>query len=317
MPHSAPMRYDAFGAVSRSSASRYGTFTRTEATAAGMDSRAIARLRAEGALIEPHPGVLVWTSSRPCWEQRLAAALLARGGGSVASHGAAGRLHHLDGFDEYDQVDLTSMRRLRLVGVNSHEAALPTSDVVTVNGFRATNVARTLCDLSCRISADDLERALDSARRAGVSLRWISDTARRLDRPGPAGTRALRQQLEQIRPGERVRGSWFERTVELLLRDPGIPPIARQFEVRDATGSVVARPDLAIPSLRFAVEAHSREFHFGRAAERADEDRDHRLAMVGWDTMYLGFQSTRRPKDTAAMVATAVRARAAQLGVPL
>ena len=94
-----------------------------------------------------------------------------------------------------------------------------------------------------------------------------------------------------------------------MLADPRIPPLARQYVVRDRDGRLVAVADLAIPSLRLALEGHSREFHFGRAAEGSDEDRDHRLAAVGWDTTYLGYQSTRRPAETVELIVRIVEER--------
>jgi len=72
---------------------------------------------------------------------------------------------------------------------------------------------------------------------------------------------------------------------------------------------VVARFDLAMPDVRLGLEAHSREFHFGRDAEHRDEDRDHRIAALGWDTLYLGFAATRRPERTIQVVRDVVRAR--------
>jgi hypothetical protein len=185
--------------------------------------------------------------------------------------------------------------------------------VVRINGIWTTNLARTLCDLASVVEADALERAVDAARRSGISLLWLRQTALRLHRPGQRGTNAIFAQLDAIDPTHEVRGSWFEKLVKVLLVDPRIPPLAEQFDVRDASGDVVARPDLAIPSIRLAIEAHSRQFHFGRAAEWVDEDRDHRLAVLGWDTLYLGYQSTRRPEATAELVATAVAVRTAQL----
>ena len=106
-----------------------------------------------------------------------------------------------------------------------------------------------------------------------------------------------------------MRGSWFEKAVELMLVDLRISALARQYVVRDRGGRLVAVVDLAIPSLRLAIEGHSREFHFGRAAEGSDEDRDHRLAAVGWDTTYLGYQSTRRPAETVELVVRIVEER--------
>jgi hypothetical protein len=312
------MRYDAIGAVSRSAASRYGVFTRTQATSLGLDRRTIVRLLDAGTIRVGAPGVYVWTAVAPSWEQRLAVAQASGGGHGVVSHRSSSRLHVVDGLDDCELLELSSTRRLKVSDAVVHQVAwLSPQDIVTIKGFRTTNLARTLCDLGCVVDASALERALDSARRAGVSLRWVRETALRLHRPGQTGTSAILEQLDAAEHGGRVRGSWFERTIELMLDDPRIPRVVRQFEVRGADGSVVARPDLAIPELKFAIEGHSRAFHFGELPEGADEDRDHCLVRVGWDAMYLGRHSTRRPVETVELVADAVAARAELLGIPL
>ncbi len=311
------MSYDALGAVSRLSASRYGTFTRTEATQHGLHRSTVRQLISAGALFEDPPGVLRWSAAGRRWEQDLAAALLAGGGHGVAAMRSAARLHGLDGFESEPTIELLSERRLKVPGAITHiTASLPAGDLVVIGGLPCTGLARTLCDLGAVAGVARVERALDSARRSGVSVRWLSEAVWRLHRPGPSGTGTLLKLLAQLDDSP-VRDSWWERTIELMLRDPRIPPLRRQYVIRDDTGAFVARADLAVPELRLAIEAHSRQFHFGRIPEAADEDRDHRLSKIGWDAIYLGHQSTRRPEATRDLVAQALGARAALLGVDL
>ena len=299
------MRYDAVGAVSSSAACRHGVVTRNLAARNGLHRNQIRRLFDQGVLLEPAPGVLVLSAVAPSWEQRVAIATAAGGDHVVASHRCAARLHRLDGWLDFPDVEVSSLRRYRarVDAVVHHVGVLERCDVVEIDGIRTTGLARTLADLGAVVGADQVERALDDARRRGASLRWIDQTARRLHRPGRAGPATLLRSLGQIAPDEAVRGSWFEKVVELMLDDPRIPELVRQHVVRDPAGRFVAQLDLAVPSLRHGIEAHSREFHFGRAAEARDEDRDHRLSAVGWDVTYLGFASTRRPPDTVELIA--------------
>ena len=274
-------------------------------------------------LLEPAPGVLVLSAVAPSWEQRVAIATAAGGDHAVASHRCAARLHRLDGWLDFPDVEVSSLRRYkaRVDAVVHHVGVLEWCDVVEIDGIRTTGLARTLADLGA-VVGDQVERALDDARRRGTSLRWIDQTARRLHRPGRAGPATLLRSLGQIAPDEAVRGSWFEKVVGggggapprprrgrprgapgPPPPHPRIPELVRQHVVRDPAGRFVAQLDLAVPSLRHGIEAHSREFHFGRAAEARDEDRDHRLSAVGWDVTYLGFASTRRPPDTVELIA--------------
>jgi hypothetical protein len=271
----------------------------------GLHRNQIRRLIEHGVLKEPVAGVLVMTSAAPSWEQRVAIATSAGGDHAVASHRCAARFHGLDGWADFRGVEISSERRFKAaVDACVHQvASLEPGDIVEIGGVRVTNLARTLVDLGAVVGPDQVERALDDARRRGVSLRWIDQTARRLREPGRAGPAVLLTALGRITPGEPVRGSWFEKVVELMLADPRIPQLVRQHVVRDRAGRFVAQLDLAVPSLRHGIEAHSRQFHFGRAAEAGDEDRDHRLSAVGWDVTYLGFASTRRPAETVDLVA--------------
>jgi hypothetical protein len=270
----------------------------------------------DGSVRQTASGVYVLAAVAPSWEQSLAVAQSSGGGHGAVSHRSAGRLHRIDGLLTTLAVELSSTRRLKVADAIVHQVApLGSCDLVTIGPFLVTNLARTLCDLGAILSEDDLERAVDSARRSGISLRWLRETAQRLHRPGQRGTNAIFAQLAAVDPNQEVRGSWFERVVERMLDDPRIPPLVRQYEIRTPAGVFVARPDLAIPSIKLAIEAHSREFHFGRAAEGSDEDRDNELADLGWDTRYLGYQSTRRPQATADQLAVAIATRVAQLGV--
>ena len=141
-----------------------------------------------------------------------------------------------------------------------------------------------------------------------MNVRWLCDTAQRLHRPGQRGTGALLRLLDD--DGE-VPGSFLERLIEGCIRSPRLPPLLRQYELIDAGGRLVCRFDFAIPAARLGIEAHSRKFHFGRLPEGADEDRDHAIARVGWQTLYLGYQATRDPERARSTVEQVVAHRLA------
>jgi len=90
-----------------------------------------------------------------------------------------------------------------------------------------------------------------------------------------------------------------------------------QYEIRDAAGRFVARCDLAVPIVRLGLEAHSRAYHTGPAAESADHRRDWKAAQVGWELAYLGWRDQEAPRTVRAEIEAIVARRAADLGIVL
>ncbi|HEX6656857.1 MAG TPA: hypothetical protein VF065_02170 [Ilumatobacter sp.] len=267
----------------------------------------------------PH-GVLAVAGHPDTWEQRLMLATLSCGGHGVASHRAAARLHGLDGFDGegHVEVSIENCHRLRLpadMGATVHHVDRldPALDVVVVRGIRSTGLARTLSDLGSVCTTRDVRRALTDARRRGSSLQWIRETAQRCHRPGQAGTGRLLRILDAVPHEGGVPESWFEELIAECLADPTFPPVVAQYTILDRHGAFIARVDLAIPSVRLGIEAHSRRFHFGPDAEPLDEQRDLAVAAVGWELLYLGWHAAKRPSEVRAIVRRVVETRKSDL----
>jgi hypothetical protein len=304
---------DAVRAVAELAASQHRAFSRSQAAELNFDRGRVATAKRLGWLDEPCPGVLVVTGAEPTWRQRMMVAALAAGGHAVASHRSAARLHRLDGFEQCELVEVTVPRGRRASAEDSviaHQVGLlDPCDLVSIDGIACTGLARTLVDLGSVVDPLVVRRALIDARRRGTSLGWIQHTAERLHRPGQRGSGELLRQLATVPHEGRLPESWFEELVGLCLVDRDPPPVVRQFEILDKDGRFVARPDLAIPSVKLGLEAHSRKFHFGPDAERLDEQRDVRAAGCGWELVYLGWFATRRPGEVLAMVKQVVAAR--------
>ena len=99
-------------------------------------------------------------------------------------------------------------------------------------------------------------------------------------------------------PGDVVRGAPAP-----LPRRPGASAeMAFQHSHPRPPGRIVARADIAFPSVNLGLEAHSRRFHFGPDAEALDEDRDIAAALCGWELAYLG-----RTRDAATGLGAAHR----------
>ena len=252
-----------------------------------------------------------------------AASLVVAGRGAVTGCAAAS-LARLDGIDEPAEVEVLVGNGARMPGdvpwlvVRRSRAELPPQDVVELDGIVCTGIARTICELAGRIDAPLLERVLDDVERRGYSLRWIEQTARRLQSTGRRGPHSVLADLERRRrrSAGQVRGSWFQRLLRDCLRSPILVGLVEEHEVRDGSGRLVARVDLAVPSVRLAIEAHSKRYHFGVEAEAADEDRDARLGEVGWDVRYVGYaRLTSSPEDVRRSIERQVLRRAGDLGV--
>lgn len=308
------MRNDALRVVSTLAASSNNAFTRRQAAAAGLDRRQIRRLVDTGLLHEPWPGVLIAlpNGGAPEWRHLCAGSTLK---GSAASHRAAARLHRLDGLQDLSILETSSERApTRMHGVVQHQVAhLSRSDLVRVDGVACTGLARTLVDLGSVCPADTVERAFDDALRRGTNPRWLRDTAERLRRPGQAGPLVLLGLVEAFERRGTVRGSWFEKLLELALDHPELRDITIQHRLERDDGSHVATFDLAVPDARLGIEAHSRLHHFNAPAESGDEFRDHEAGVQGWDVMYLGYSATRQPQQALSMVLDRVRTRRALL----
>ncbi|MEM1334470.1 MAG: hypothetical protein AAGG08_13540, partial [Actinomycetota bacterium] len=195
-----------------------------------------------------------------------------------------------------------------------HVCAVDATDVTTVDRIPVTTIQRTLTDLGSIVRNRALvERALTDARRRSVSVESIREVQQRMHRPGQSGTGLLGRLLDTIPFEGRVSDSWFEEVLAACLADPRIPTPVRQHPIHDAAGSVIARVDLAIPSVRVGIEAHSRRFHFGPGAERLDETRDLMVAAAGWELIYVGWQQTKSPGAVADAIAGVVSARRSDL----
>jgi hypothetical protein len=303
----------AFGPASEFAASRHGAFTRSQAATIGITHHVIRRLIRDGHLREPVPGVLVVAGAPATWHQRLEVATLAsNAAGVAAARSAAG----LFGMDEYGpgplELLVPTARRIDLPSLVVRRGPMPASDLVVVDGIRATTVARTLCDLG---NVDPIERvtaAFEWAWRNGVSLRWIEQTAEGLVAPNRPGPRMLLGLVARARHHRAPTGSTLEIEVERVVGT--LPGVVRQHDVCRADGSFIGRVDFAIPPLKIAIEGHSRRFHFGVDREISDAEREAEMQAEGWIVRFITKAEACRPADLGASLRGLVAARLDLLG---
>lgn len=305
-----------WGAVSELAARQHGVVTRAQAAELGVLEPHVATMLDRGLVVAEGTRILRVCGAPVTWRQTVMAACLATDG--VACMRTAAALHRLDGAAEaHIEVMVVRRSRHRRVDVTVRSARdLAPEDVVLVDGIPTTTIARTLCDIGAVEGDDMVERLLDDALRRGCSERWIRSTLDRLHRPGPSGTGALVRVLARSDRTGVVPGSWKERVLARLLRHPELDPLVAQFEIRDANGKVVARPDLAVVDARVGIEFHSDQWHHGPRRGRRDRRRDLAAARQGWELLYLDQADFADPDAAIEAVVDVVRRRRRELSPP-
>ena len=201
-------------------ATQHGVASTIQARAAGIDSHAEDVLVRRGVIGRPAAGVLVSPAAPRTWHQRAMEAVLAPGC-AVLSHGAAARLHGLDGFDRYDFVDVLCRKGWwphPPAGTITHFTRGLTSgaDLTEVDALRVLTVPATLALLAPSAGLGPTARALDSALRLGHDpdeLRQVATRWKQRGRPGPP---TLLMLLDE-RDGRRLPRSWFQQLAKRVL----------------------------------------------------------------------------------------------------
>lgn len=223
------------------------------------------------------------------WNRRLP--------GAVFSGATAAWMHGLD-FDPVAPIDVTvdvsSGVRSRQ-GLIARRAELAPADVIEVRGLRATSAHRTLLDLCGDRPDVEALVAIDMALHAGLTN--VIDLWRYATEPRRGATR-LRRLTRLAEPAE----SPMETRLRWLLLDNGLPRPQVQVEIRDDSGSFLARADLAYVSAGLIIE-----FDGGNHRERliSDDRRQNLLISAGF--RILRFTSA-DIKNNPAVVVAQVRA---------
>jgi very-short-patch-repair endonuclease len=238
------------------------------------------------------------------FERALWTVLATAGPGAVLSHESAAAVWALDGVLSRGPVTVTVPHRRTVrppPGSVVHRSRhLDRGDVVRRDGLPVTSPARTLADLAASLPTAALERAVvDALRRRLTTADRVSRVADRL-RPRD-GIDRLRKVLARLDPGLE---SVLEEDLLRLLLARGLPEPVRQFELRDPAGRFVARPDLAYPAYRLAVEAMGHTWHSAPDDWQRDLRRHNAVTAAGW--RYQAF-SAADIRERPAYVVAAVR----------
>jgi very-short-patch-repair endonuclease len=297
-------------------AGQAGVVHRSQVRAAGFSRKCVrARLR-DGRWIELYPGVFRVGGATPSVHQRLVAAALWAGDGTIRaptftlSHRCAAASWRFGRFPE-GPVELMSERDLRpppptIVHVVER---LDPNDVTCRDGLPVTTAARTLFDLSSVCRTADVRASLDEAlRRRWTTLELLEAMARRVvHHPGVIVFRSL---VEAVAGGEPVTESELESLVLDLIDAEGLPRPTKQQRLKCAGRGV--RLDFVYPAQKVVIEADGRAWHTGAAQFERDKARDNALAIDGYLVLHWTWAAVRdRPRELAAQLRTALAARSA------
>jgi very-short-patch-repair endonuclease len=239
--------------------------------------------------------------------------MLAAGDNAWASHATVLRLCSFEGFRQ-DDIEITTLRerRLRIEGVRAHRSrTLEEGDLTIVKRIPTLSVARTIADLSGRLSIDELGRLVDEGlRRRLTSLRAIDRVVRRLHHIAPGRSPSKLTRVLALRvPGYEPGDSSLESRVYEALVAAGLPTPKRQHKV--LIGSRTYYIDLAYPELRIAIEVDGFDFHRGRSSFDKDRVRQNDLVCAGW--IVLRFTSRSTVDEIVTSVADVLLGRSAGL----
>jgi very-short-patch-repair endonuclease len=162
-------------------------------------------------------------------------------------------------------------------GLVVRQCALDPADVDEVAGLRVTSPRRTADHLGRRLPLVDAVVALDALVRVGRFA--PADLLH-----GAVGARGCRRLRDAVALADARAESPMETRLRVLLVLAGLPAPVPQFRVRDRSGVVRARVDLAYPDARLALE-YDGAHHFDARHGRSDRRRDLQLDDLDWHTM--------------------------------
>lgn len=260
-------------AVAELAARQYGVVSGRQLAALGWSLSKVSDATVAGRLHRDHQGVYAVGHPGVSPHGRCLAAVLARGNEALLSHYSAAWLWGLVGGCG-TVIDVTApLPRHCRDGIRVHSAnGLHADDHAEFEGIPVTAVPKTLLDLAAA-SERNLSWALSRAKHKGLlDLIEIDCLIRRS--AGRAGIRRLRLAMTEYREPAFTR-SRLERRFLRLVREAGLP--------RPSTNLFVAGFELDAywPSLRFAVELDTYDYHGGPNEFEADRVRQEDLKLAG------------------------------------
>ena len=200
--------------------------------------------------------------------------------GTAISGASAAYLHGADALDADGQVEVTVPRKLRMTAYESvtvRYSELAPGDVVGLDGVQLTSPPRTAYDLARTRPLHEAVVGVDAMVHAcGLPIDAIARYAK--PRAHWHGAGSLGEVLALATAGAE---SPMETRLRLVLIASGLPAPTLQHRVRDGTGRVVARLDMAYVDAQLGID-YDGGCHWDPAAVRRDLRRQNALHALGW-----------------------------------
>jgi very-short-patch-repair endonuclease/predicted transcriptional regulator of viral defense system len=253
-------------------AKQHGVVTRAQLLELGMPPQAINYRVRRGKLHPVQRGV--YAVGRPQLTRHgvLIAAVLSCGPGAALSHDAAGEVHGMRR-RRRGAIDVTvAGTDRRRPGLRVHRAALPPGDRTLRHGIPVTTPVRTLVDLAHRLSARELETAVNEADKLDLVNPERLRAALK-GRCGQRGVAALRELLD--RQTLTLPDTELERRFLPIVRAAGLPDPRTQRRVNSF------RVDFFWDELGLVVETDGLRYHRTPAQQARDRLRDQTHTAAG------------------------------------
>lgn len=268
--------------LARLGSRQHGLVALGQALDLGVNPRTLRRHAASRGWTRVHRGVWALPGNPRTYERDVAAALLAAGPRSVASHQTAARLLGLTTANARPiQLWVPADRAVpQLANVATRRTkTLLKADVVAGGFLRHTAVSRTLCDLAGEVSERRLRELVAVALQERLTtVSRIDDRLERLGRPQGAG--ALRRVLHQL--SGTSSASQFERGVREWLTANGFAPHPCLYAIVAEDG-VPVELDIAYPDEMVYIDCRGFPFHSLPSALVTDTVRPTASSRpVGW-----------------------------------
>ncbi|HEX2850859.1 MAG TPA: hypothetical protein VHN98_09910 [Acidimicrobiales bacterium] len=264
---------------------QYGSFSRLQAHASGLDRYALRRRVATGDLERRSPRVFHVAGTPYDARRPLMEAVLDGGTGTYVTRRSAAALWRVPGYDLGADVEVTRRRgspaRTQHLGSLYPLRYLPDHLVTKVAGIPVVTLPLVLFQLAGFEHPGRVERALDTiVTKSPATLRALHALLPELAKQGRDGIVVMRSLLEERPVGSRVYASNLERRFATILEDAGEPPLERQVDVGGADW--IGRVDFIDRELRALFEVQSDTYHTSVLDMRLDAERFEALRAAGW-----------------------------------